>query len=109
MEETFHVFGFAALERGYNIVFYEGPGHATLVQERKHDFIVDWEKAVSHMVDYFLALKADERSFIDPSVLCLIGMNLGGHLAAKSAAFVRCIDGVWSLYHTYVKAFPESA
>lgn len=83
-----------------------------LFKSEKHDFIVDWEKAVSHILDYFFALKADELSFIDTSVLCLTGMNLPGHLAARSAAFepqlaaVRCIDVMWSLYHTFCRSFP---
>ena len=112
MEETYHAFGVAALERGYNILIYEGPGHRALVNQGK-GFIPEWEQAVSPIVDYILANKANELSFIDINKLGLIGMSMGGYLAARAAAFeprlaaVMCIDGVWSMEDCLPNVFPE--
>lgn len=115
MEETCHVFEFAALERGYNIILYEGTGHATIVQGQKNSLIVAWTKVVSSIVDYLYAHRANELSLSDTSKLCSHDMRLGGHLLGKVAAFeprpaaVICIDVVWSFYDTFTRAFPTPA
>jgi pimeloyl-ACP methyl ester carboxylesterase len=112
MEETFHVFGIAALERGYNVIIYEGPGHRTLVNQGK-GFIAEWEKAVTPIVDFIFADKAGELSFIDKDSIGLVGMSLGGYLAARAAAFeprlaaVMCIDGVYSFLECALNIFPQ--
>jgi pimeloyl-ACP methyl ester carboxylesterase len=112
MEETFHVYGFAALERGYNVLIYEGPGHRTLVQTQGKGFIAEWEKAVTPIVDHIFANKS-ELSFIDTNKIGLIGMSLGGYLAARAAAFeprlaaVMCMDGVYSFHVAAHKIFPQ--
>lgn len=112
MEETFHVFGVPALERGYNVVIYEGPGHRTLVNQGK-GFVAEWEKAVSPFMDFIIAHNADELSFIDKDKIGLVGMSLGGYLAARAAAFeprlaaVMCIDGVYSMLEAGLNIFPQ--
>ena len=111
MEELLHVFGFPALERGYNVILYEGPGQPTLVHQQKVGFIHDWEKAVTPIVDHIFAHKTDDLSFIDTTKIGLLGYSLGGYLAARAAAFetrlaaVICIDGVYSLLETSLHAF----
>jgi pimeloyl-ACP methyl ester carboxylesterase len=114
MEETYHVFAVPALERGYNVVIYEGPGHRALVNEGK-GFVAEWEKAVTPIVDFLFAENAGELSFIDKDKIGLVGMSLGGYLAARAAAFeprlaaVMCIDGVYSMLETAMNIFPEGA
>jgi pimeloyl-ACP methyl ester carboxylesterase len=114
MEETYHVFAVPALERGYNVIIYEGPGHRTLVNEGK-GFIAEWEKAVTPIVDFIFADESGELSFIDKDKIGLVGMSLGGYLAARAAAFeprlaaVMCIDGVYSFLECTLKIFPEGA
>ena len=111
MEETMHVFGFPALERGYNVILYEGPGQPTLLHEQRKGFIPDWEKVVTPVVDYIHTHKSNSLNFIDTAKMGLIGMSLGGYLAARAAAFeprlaaVICIDGVWSFEETFFSAF----
>ena len=58
MEETYHDFGVAALERGYNVIIYEGPGHRALVDQGK-GFVAKWEQAVSPIVDYVFDYNSD--------------------------------------------------
>jgi len=112
MEETFHVFGFAALQRGYNVVIYEGPGHRSLVNKGV-GFIAEWEKAVNPIVDFLFANKSGDLSYIDTEKIGLVGMSLGGYLAARAAAFeprlaaVMCVDGVYSMLEAALKIFPQ--
>jgi len=112
-EETMHVFGFPALERGYNVILYEGPGQPTLLHTQGVGFIYDWEKAVTPIVDYLVEHNSNELAFIDTKKLGLIGMSLGGLLAARAAAFeprlaaVICADGVWSFIECCLSGFPD--
>ncbi|SMR47922.1 unnamed protein product [Zymoseptoria tritici ST99CH_3D1] len=87
IEETLHDFGFAALEREYNVILYEGPGMPRLLHQQKKGFIHDWEKVVSPIMDYIETNKNGSLSFVDSSKIGLIGMSLGGYLAARAAAF----------------------
>lgn len=106
MEETLHVFGFPALERGINVILYEGPGQPILLHEQKKGFIAEWEQVVSPVIDYIFDHKSNDLAYIDTDKTGLIGMSLGGYLSARAAAFeprlaaVICIDGVWSFYDT---------
>ena len=112
MEETFHVFGVAALQRDYNVIIYEGPGHRALVNQGI-GFTAEWEKAVSPIVDYVFAHKEKDLAFIDTTKIGLVGMSLGGFLAARAAAFeprlaaVMCVDGVYDFLEAALKIFPE--
>ena len=113
MEETYHVFAVAALERGYNVILYEGPGHRTLIETQGKGFIAEWEQAVTPVMDYILANKDSELAFVDTDKIALVGMSMGGYLAARAAAFetrlaaVICIDGVYSMMETCLGIFPE--
>lgn len=113
MEETLHDFGFAALEREYNVILYEGPGMPRLLHQQKKGFIHDWEKVVSPIMDYIETNKNGSLSFVDSSKIGLIGMSLGGYLAARAAAFeprlaaVICLDGVFAFMPALESAMPE--
>lgn len=115
LQETMHVFGFAALERGYNVVLYEGPGQPTPLVKDKKGFIVEWERVVTPIVDYIASeQKRGNMQFIDFDKLGLIGMSLGGYLAARAAAFeprlaaVVLMDGVWDFAACFKENFPEA-
>lgn len=113
MEESLHVFGFDALERGYNVVLYDGPGQPRFLHEQHVGFIHDWEKVVTPIVDHIFAHSADNLAFIDTSKIGLLGMSLGGYLSARAAAFeprlaaVMCVDGVYDFLDCCLTAFPE--
>lgn len=113
MEETYHVFAVSALERGYNVILYEGPGHRTLVETQGKGFIAEWEEAVTPVVDYIFANKDHELTFVDTDRIGLVGMSMGGYLAARAAAFekrlaaVILIDGVYSMMDACMQAFPQ--
>ncbi|KAK8144914.1 hypothetical protein G3M48_005132 [Beauveria asiatica] len=109
-EEMFHIFGRAALDRGYNVITYEGPGQPTVRREQNMGFIPDWERVVSPVVDYAVSL--DE---VDPNAIGSIGYSLGGYLASRAAAFepriaaVAAIDGVYDFGGTFTGQLPPIA
>ncbi|KJZ72705.1 hypothetical protein HIM_07897 [Hirsutella minnesotensis 3608] len=96
-EELLHLIGLAALERGYNVLSYEGPGQPGVIHKQNLGFIYDWERVVTPVMDYALS----QKDVVDPSSVGLVGFSLGGYLAPRAAAFdhrfaaVMAIEGVW--------------
>lgn len=105
MEETLHGVRFGGIERGYNVITYEGPGQPTVLRQQKKGFIHDWEKVVKPIVDYLI-----QRADVDDSSIGLMGESLGGYFAVRAAAFehrvtgVLAFDGIWD-FHAAVVAF----
>ncbi|MFL6456573.1 MAG: alpha/beta hydrolase family protein [Nitrososphaeraceae archaeon] len=99
-----------ALERGYNCLTFEGPGQGGVIRKQKIPFRYDWEKVVTPVVDYVLANRTKE---IDPNRIALMGMSMGGYLAARAAAFEHrisaCIlyNGVYDGYDAFASSFPK--
>lgn len=113
-EETMHVFGFSALERGFNVVLYEGPGQPALLHKQKQGWIPKWEEVVTPVVDHLIAgQKSGDLAFVDTENLGLIGHSLGGYLSERAAAFeprlaaLMAIDGVWSFEDCCLKVFTD--
>jgi dienelactone hydrolase len=98
-EEMLHICGFAALERGFNVLTFEGPGQPTVVREQGIGFRHDWEQVVTPVVDACEAVPE-----IDASRLGLIGLSFGGYLAPRASAFepriraVAAIDGLFNAH-----------
>src|ERR1700761_2227029 len=86
----------AAVERGFNVLVFDGPGQFTSVHRQGLHFRGDWEHVVTPVVDYLLT-----RKDVDPKRIALHGLSLGGYLAPRAAAFehrlAACIadDGVY--------------
>lgn len=98
-EEMLHLCGLAALERGFHVLTFEGPGQPTVRREQGLGFRHDWEQVVTPVVDYCEAVP-------DASRLGLIGVSFGGYLAPRAAAFeprigaVVTIDGLFDGYES---------
>ncbi|KOS22339.1 hypothetical protein ESCO_002023 [Escovopsis weberi] len=98
-EEMLHAVGLAALERGYNVLTYDGPGQPSVRRYQGIGFIPEWERVVTPVVDY-LFQHADEDG-VDTGAIGLLGLSFGGYLAPRAAAFehrlaaVMAIDGVY--------------
>lgn len=107
-EEMYHVIGQAAVQRGINVITYEGPGQPTVRREQNLGFIPDWEKVVSPVVDYLVT-----RPEVDPKSIGLLGYSLGGYLAPRAAAFddriaaVIAIDGVYDYGAANLNEYPD--
>ncbi|KAI1659765.1 2,6-dihydropseudooxynicotine hydrolase [Daldinia decipiens] len=96
-EELYHIIGEAALQRGINVITFEGPGQPTVRRQQNIGFIPEWEEVVSPVVDYAIS-----RSDVDGKKLGLLGLSFGGYLAPRAAAFehrlaaVIAFDGLYS-------------
>jgi alpha-beta hydrolase superfamily lysophospholipase len=88
MEELYMSFVAAALQRGYSVLTYEGPGQGSVIREQGLTFQPDWEKPNGAVLDTFLA------SHTRPGRIVLIGESMGGYLAPRAAAFDARLDGV---------------
>lgn len=106
-EELLHICGFAALERGYNVLTYEGPGQPSVRRDQGVGFIHDWERVLSPVVDFAL-----QRPEVDGRSLASVGLSMGGYLAARAAAFEHrlaatiLIDGVAEMFSTFATGLP---
>ncbi|KAI2463447.1 alpha/beta-hydrolase [Annulohypoxylon bovei var. microspora] len=96
MEEMYHMHGAAALERGYNVVVYDGPGQPTVRRDQGLGFIHNWEAVVTPVVDYVETLL-----FVDPTKIGLVGYSMGGYLCARAAAFEHRIAAVFQIDGLY--------
>ncbi|MEV7510345.1 MULTISPECIES: alpha/beta fold hydrolase [unclassified Streptomyces] len=106
--EEMHFFGaMAAVERGYNVLVFDGPG---MPGPRHHQGLVfrpDWENVITPVVDF-----AENLPDVDGSRLALIGISMGGILAPRAAAFEHrlaaliAVDGLYDLGQVAVRNVP---
>jgi len=75
-------FSVRLLERGYNVVLYEGPGQQSMLFERGIPFRPDWEKVLTPVVDYLLT-----RDDVDPDRLGVYGVSQAGYWVPRALAF----------------------
>jgi pimeloyl-ACP methyl ester carboxylesterase len=95
--EEMHVDGArAAVERGYNVLAFDGPGQYGPLHREGLTFRPEWEKVVTPVVDFVVKLPG-----IDLQKIALMGVSLGGELAPRAAAYEKRIaalianDGVY--------------
>jgi pimeloyl-ACP methyl ester carboxylesterase len=88
LEEMYPVIGKAALDRGYSVLIYEGPGQGEPLRKYDMAFTPEWEKPTAAVLDEFF------RSHTKPAKIVLIGMSMGGYFAPRAAAFEERFDGV---------------
>ena len=106
-EESIHSVGFAALERGWNVITYEGPGQPTVRRAQNLGFIPDWENVVTPVVDHLAA-----RPDVDMDHLVLFGFSFGVYLAVRAAAFeprlkaVVIDGGVYDAHQAFTGQLP---
>jgi hypothetical protein len=81
--------GAAALERGYNVLMFEGPGQGSLLFEQNLPFTPFWGDVISPLVDHLLT-----RPEVDPARIGLTGWSFGGLLVFRAAAVEPRITAV---------------
>jgi pimeloyl-ACP methyl ester carboxylesterase len=106
--EEMHFFGaIAAVERGYNVLLFDGPG---MPGPRHHQGLVfrpDWENVITPVIDF-----AGTIPDIDDTRIALLGLSMGGILAPRAAAFehrlaaVIAVDGLYELGEVSVRNIP---
>lgn len=81
-EESYFQAGVAAVERGYNVLLFEGPGQTgTLRLYPDLTFRPDYEVPVRAVVDHALG-----RPEVDPDRLAFLGISFGGYFSIRAAA-----------------------
>jgi pimeloyl-ACP methyl ester carboxylesterase len=81
VEEMYFANAVAALERGYNVLAFDGPGQGSVILDQGIVFRPDWENVVTPVVDFALTL-----SEVDPARLVLHGWSFGGYTAPRAAS-----------------------
>ena len=81
-EELFFIIAGGALERGYNVLVFDGPGQGGALVKQKLSMRADWENVVTPVVDYLV-----KRRDVDSARIALYGGSFGGYLAPRAAAF----------------------
>lgn len=97
----------AAVERGCNVLVFDGPGQYSAVHGQGLHFRHDWENVVTPVVDYALT-----RKDVDPKRIALHCESLGGYLSPRAAAFEHrlaaciCDDGVYDYGLSQLSGLP---
>lgn len=81
VNEMFLAHAPAALERGYNILLFDGPGQGRNLIRDGLTIRPDWENVVRPVIDYTLG-----RDEVDTDRVVLAGWSFGGFLAPRAAA-----------------------
>lgn len=108
-EELYFANGVAALQRGYNVLAFEGPGQGSMLIEHGIPMRPDWENVVTPIVDALL-----RRPDVDPDAISLIGLSLGGYLAPRAASaehrLAACVSdcGPCDLFAAAISRVPGS-
>ncbi|WP_182357284.1 alpha/beta hydrolase family protein [Tomitella gaofuii] len=90
--------GVAALERGYHVLLFDGPGQGAMLYHRGVPLRPDWETVIAAVVDH-----ATTVPIVDRSRIALSGWSLGGYLAPRAASgeprLAACIadPGQWDI------------
>jgi pimeloyl-ACP methyl ester carboxylesterase len=109
-QELYSECGLAGLQRGYNVLTFEGPGQGEVLWKQGLHFRPDWEKVVTPVVDY-----AVSRKDVDSGKMTLWGVSMGGYLAARAAAYEHrlkalILDPAMDMAQVVVREFgPEVA
>ena len=110
LEELYFSAAAPALERGYNCLAFEGPGQGEVILSQKIPFRFDWDKVVTPVINFLLDNK--EKYDVDAERIALMGISMGGYLAARAAAFEHrlsaCIlyNGVYDGKEALESSFP---
>lgn len=82
LEEEFIMRGMAAIERGYNVIHFAGPGQMDVFRKYPDScFEPDFENVVKKVIDHF-----EFRQEVDMDSLALVGISIGGYFAIRAAA-----------------------
>lgn len=73
--------GTFALERGWNVVIFEGPGQGRTLFVDKVPFTAEWHEVITPLVDVL-----QKRSDVEPKQIALLGVSFAGLLVMRAAA-----------------------
>ena len=96
------------IKRGYNVLTFEGPGQGEVIQIQGLPMRADWEFVIRKVLDFAVALKTTK-----PDEIALYGIDLGGYLAARGAAYDHRIKalivnpGIYDAMEGFTKRFND--
>src|ERR1700704_416789 len=106
-EESWFAIAAAALQRGYHVLAYDGPGQGAVIREMGLPFRPDWENVLGAVIDF-----AVDQSGVDAEAIAQFGYSMGAYLVARSAAFAHrsaaliLDDGILDMHQAYRNAIP---
>ncbi len=80
LEELYFTTAAAALEQGYQVVLFEGPGQSDLLRYHKLAFDADWKKICQSVVNKY----SQKGLIVHPTIA--VGLSLGGLLMARAVS-----------------------
>lgn len=108
-EEAYFLGGAAALERGWNILLYDGPGQGSALIKQGLRFRPDWETVLTPVLNH-----AETLPGIDPKRIAVFGRSFNSLLSVRAlaseprvAAFLAD-PGEYNKYRDVVRDFPPS-
>jgi alpha-beta hydrolase superfamily lysophospholipase len=84
VEELYFGNAQAALDRGYDVLAFDGPGQGSVLIEQGVPLRPDWENVLPAVVDWVVG-----QPTTDPTRIAVIGWSLGGFLAPRGASGER--------------------
>jgi cephalosporin-C deacetylase-like acetyl esterase len=108
-QEGYYSFVPLALERGYHVLTYDGPGQGSMLFDQNIPMRHDWETVITPIIDYLIALPE-----VDDTQITLYGPSWAGMLTPRAAAFDRRITalilnpGQWDAMTNFKQAFEAS-
>lgn len=106
LEEEYLMRGFPALERGYNVVLFAGPGQMDTFRFYSNvRFEPDFENPTKIVLEYI-----SEKTEVDSNRIALMGISFGGYFATRAAAHLPEIKALIAnspilRLHDYLAAF----
>jgi pimeloyl-ACP methyl ester carboxylesterase len=101
--------GAAGVRRGYNCLTFNGPGQGDALWLKHMYFRPDWEKVITPVVDFAVALPE-----VDANRIVLVGISQGGYFVSRALAFEHRIaagvadPGVWNVGRAWTERLPKS-
>ncbi len=106
-EELYFLNGAAAVERGYHVFAFDGPGQGGALLQQGLTLSRGFDRSVRAVVDHLL-----ERAEVDADRIVLHGLSLGAHLAPRAASVdhrvAACIAdcGSYDLFGSALERMP---
>lgn len=92
------------VDAGYDVIMFEGPGQGEALNKYGMKFIEQWEKPVTKVLDHY-----------GINNVTLLGISLGGYLAARAAAYEKRVqrvilyDIIYDFYQAFLSKVPLKA
>lgn len=106
-EESWFAIAAPALDRGYAVIAFDGPGQGAALRDNRLFFRHDWENVLTPVMDYVL-----KRPEVDAERVVIFGWSMGGYLVARGAtsehraAALILDDGVYDFGAAFRSGLP---